>query len=126
MERVKFSKEYIFRASPTILYKFLITPDGLIRWFCDEVHIQGDTFLFGWEGSEEEVELIEDVEDELLRFHREDADEETEYYEYALSRSPVTGETILIITDYCDDDEVTDQIQLWDTLMERLRSVTGG
>lgn len=126
MERVKFTKEFIFRASPTILYQFFTTPDCLIRWFCDEVHINGDTYTFSWDGFEEEAELIEDVENELLRFHREESEDEKEYYEFKMKRSPVTGETILLITDYCDDDEVEDQKQLWATQMERLRSVTGG
>jgi uncharacterized protein YndB with AHSA1/START domain len=126
MERVKFTKEFIFRASPAILYQFFTTPDCLIRWFCDEVHINGDVYTFSWDGFEEEAELIEDVENELLRFHREESDDEKEYYEFKMKRSPVTGETILLITDYCDDDEIEDQKQLWATQMERLRSVTGG
>ena len=77
-------------------------------------------------GTEEEAELIEDLENELLRFHWEDADDEREYLEFNMARSPVTGETILVITDYCDDDEVEDQKQLWETQMKALRGVTGG
>lgn len=126
MERVKFSKEFIFRASPAILYQFLTTPDCLIRWFCDEVHINGAVYSFIWDGSEEEAELIEDIEDELLRFHWEDSDDESEYLEFRMSRSPVTGETIMVITDYCDADEVEDQEKLWASQMESLRSTTGG
>jgi uncharacterized protein YndB with AHSA1/START domain len=126
MERVKFSKEFIFRASPAILYQFLSTPDCLIRWFCDQVHINGRMYTFEWNGAEEEAELIEDLEEELLRFHWEDADDEREYLEFNMDRSPVTGETILVITDFCDADEVEDQKQLWVTQMEALRGVTGG
>ena len=126
MERVKFSKEFMFRASPAILYQFLSTPDSLIRWFCDQVRIQGRMYIFEWNGSEEEAELIEDIEEELLRFHWEEADDEREYLEFNIDRSPVTGETILVITDFCDADEVEDQKQLWATQMEALRSVTGG
>ena len=59
MERVKFSKEFIFRASPAILYQFLSTPDCLIRWFCDQVHINGRMYTFEWNGAEEEAELID-------------------------------------------------------------------
>lgn len=125
MERVQFEMEFIFRASPTILYKFLTTPSTLIRWFCDEVDIQGDTFTFVWSGSEEVAELIDDIEDERVRFEWEDADE-GEYLEFRMEKSPVTGETILTITDFCDSDEVDDQKQLWETQIAQLRTETGG
>ena len=58
MERVKFTVEHIFRASPTILYKFFTTPACLLRWFCDEVDIQDTTFTFSWDGAEEVAEII--------------------------------------------------------------------
>ncbi|MEM1327732.1 MAG: START-like domain-containing protein [Bacteroidota bacterium] len=126
MERVKIDMEYIFRASPAMLYKFFTEPAQLIRWFCDEVDIDGNTYTFVWEGSEEVADLIEDEEDSRLRFQWEDADDDDEYYELRMNRSPVTGETILEITDFCDDDEVDDQRQLWDNQMAQLRQEIGG
>ena len=126
MERVKINLEFIFRASPKILYQFFTTPSTLIRWFCDEVDIQGDTYTFVWSGSEEVAELIDDIEEERLRFKWEDADDEEEYFEVRFNRSPVTGETILEITDFCDDDEIDDQTQLWESQIARLRQETGG
>jgi uncharacterized protein YndB with AHSA1/START domain len=125
MDRVKFTSEFIFRASPNILYKFLTSPDLLIRWFCDEADINGREFVFTWEGSEEKAILIENIEDSLVRMQWEEEDDK-EYLEYRMSRSPVTGETILNITDFCDDDEVADQKQLWETQIQRLKSATGG
>lgn len=125
MERVQIDMEFLFRASPTILYKFLTTPSTLIRWFCDEVDIQGDTYTFVWSGSEEVAELIDDIEDERVRFEWEEADE-GEYLEFRMGKSPVTGETILSITEWCDSDEVDDQKQYWETQMNQLRKETGG
>ncbi|MEO0340229.1 MAG: START-like domain-containing protein [Bacteroidota bacterium] len=43
-----------------------------------------------------------------------------------MTRSPVTGETILEVTDHADDDEVEDQKALWDSQIEKLRTETGG
>lgn len=126
MERAKLDLEFIFRASPTILYKFLTTPDCLIRWFCDEVDISGSIYTFVWSGAEETAELVEDVEDERVRFKWEEADDDEEFLEFRLSRSPVTGETIFEITDYCDDDEMEDQKQLWESQIKQLRIETGG
>lgn len=127
MEKVKYTGEFIFRASPTILYKFFTVPGNLIRWYCDEVDIQGNTYTFSWEGEEEVAELVEDIENERLRFKWEDADTEEEYFEYAMSVSPVTGETILEVTDFVDEEgDLPDQQQFWETIMQRLRASTGG
>lgn len=126
MERVKIELEFIFRASPTILYQFFTSSSHLVRWFCDEVNITGNTYSFMWSGSEEEAELIESEENERLRFRWLDADDEEEYLEVRLNRSPVTNETILNITDYCDDDEVEDQRQLWESQIKQLKRETGG
>ncbi|MFT4758854.1 MAG: hypothetical protein ACI9XO_001956 [Paraglaciecola sp.] len=125
MDRVSINLEFIFRASPAILYQFFTTPAALIRWFCDDVDISKNTYSFYWDGAEEVAELIENVENERLRFEFEDY-EDGEYLEFRMSRSPVTGETIFEITDYCDDDEVADQKQLWENQIGKLRQETGG
>lgn len=126
MERVKLELEYLFKASPTILYKFLTTPSCLTRWFCDDVDIQSNTFTFFWTEYEEVAYLIDDAEEERLRFQWEESESEEEYLEFRISESPVTGETILEITDFCDDDEVDDQRQYWDNQMAGLQKETGG
>ncbi len=126
MERVSFDVEYLFRASPTILYKFFTTPSAIIRWFCDEVDIEGEIYTFSWDGSDEIAEMIDDIEDERVKFKWEDADTDEEYWEIRFSKSPVTGETILEITDFCDEDEVDDQRQFWDSQIKKLRIATGG
>ncbi len=125
MERVSFEMEFLFRASPTIIYKFLTTPACLVRWFCDSVDIQEDTFTFEWNGSEEVAFMIDDIEEERLRFHWEEA-EDGEYLEFRMEISPVTNETILSMTDFCDADEVEDQKQLWSNQMDTLRREMGG
>ena len=124
--RVPFDMEFLFRASPTILYTFLTTPACLIRWFCDEVDINDDVYTFSWEGSEENAELIDDIEDERLKFRWEEAESDEEYFEFRISKSPVTGETILHITDWADDDEVEDQKELWESQLKVLRAEMGG
>ena len=125
MQRVSFKLEFLFRASPAIVYKFLSTPGCLIRWFCDEVDIQGTQFTYSWDGSEEVANVIEDIEAELLRFRWDHAETDEEYLEYALQKSPVTGETILEITDFCDEDEVEEQKQLWETQIQQLKRAMG-
>jgi len=125
MKRVPIDLEFLFRASPAMLYKFLTTPACLVRWFCDEVEITKSEFIFIWEGAEEGAELVEDREDECVKFEMDEY-EDDEYLQFRLSKSPVTNETIMEIRDYCDEDEVDDQKQLWESQIERLRREVGG
>lgn len=125
MPRKSIEMEFLFRASPTILYNFLTTPACLVRWFCDGVDIQGETFIFSWSESEEVAYLIDDIEDERIRFRWDNADGD-EYLEFRMDISPVTNETILYITDFCDSDEEDDQRQLWENQINMLRRETGG
>ena len=117
--------EYIFRASPAILYQFFTTPSCLIRWYCDEVDINGEKFSFIWDGYPEDAELLESVENEKLRF-KWDESEEGAYFEIRMSKSPVTSETILEITDVIEPHEVEEQKLLWESQIKKLRQETGG
>ena len=117
--------EFICRASPAIIYSFLTTPATLVRWFCDEVDIQDDVYTFSWQGSEEIAVLEDDIEEERVRFVWEDA-EDDEYLEFRMYKSDVTNETVLEITDYCDEGEEDEQQDYWASLVQILRKETGG
>ncbi len=126
MKRVHYKFEYLFKASPTILYQFLTDPSCLIRWFCDEVDVTGDVYTFRWGETEEIAVVVDDFEEELFRLHWENADADQEHLDFKISTSDVTGDTILHIRDYCDANEVNDLQRYWDALMTRLRAVCGG
>ncbi len=125
MERTAITIEYLLRTSPTILYQFFTTPSNLVRWFCDEVDIQGDIYTFAWSGNDEVAHLVDDIEEELVKFVWLDEDREGEYLQFKISTSPVTAETILEITDFCDANEVQEQKDLWNTQIKLLKKETG-
>ncbi len=130
MSRQKIQLEFLMKASPAILYDFFTDPTYLTRWFCDEVDVQEDAegkkYIFVWSGSEEVAFLIEAEEAHFVRFQWEDAEDEEEFLEFRMTKSPITGETILEITEFCDEDEVDDQTQFWNSLIEKLRRQAGG
>jgi uncharacterized protein YndB with AHSA1/START domain len=126
MERVTVELEFLFRASPTILYQFLTTPSCLVRWFSDKVDIDGEDYKFTWAGFTERAELVDDFEEELLRFRWEEAENDDEYLEFHISTSPITNETILKIKDVCDADEVEDQKSYWESNIKKLKNAIGG
>jgi len=126
MRREKIEMEFIFRASPAILYTFLTTPACIVRWFCDEVDIQDDVFTFVWEGSEEKADMADDIEEERVRFKWHEAGSPEEYLEFKMYKSNITNETVMELTDWCDDDEVDEQKDLWQEQMKKLRVEVGG
>lgn len=125
MKRTSFEMEFIFKASPAVLYTFLTTPACLVRWFCDKVDINSEVYTFSWDGSEEDAEMIDDIQEERVRFRWLDADRR-EYLEFRMYKSDVTNETVLELTDFCDDDEVDSQKDLWTSQMNTLRTECGG
>ena len=126
MSRVKIDMEFIFKASPRIIYQFLTLPENLVRWFADGVDINEDEYTFTWEGSEETAIIIDDIEEERLRFKWLDSGEEDEYFEFRMYKSDITRQTILEITDFCDKDESDEQRDLWGQQIEELHNACGG
>lgn len=124
MDRVQFTIEFLFRASIPGVYQFLTTPSNIVRWFCDEVDVTGTTFTYSWDGAEEVAELVEDVENERLRFVWEEG-EDGEFLEFLIGKSPITGETTLKITAYCDDDEVEEEKDLWEKQITKMKKEMG-
>lgn len=94
-------------------------------WFCDTVDIEHDVFTFSWDGSEEVAELIDDIEEERLKFIWEDAIS-GEFLEFRMYKSEMTNETILEITDFADSNEVAEQKDMWSSQIEELRGACGG
>jgi uncharacterized protein YndB with AHSA1/START domain len=126
MKRSKVEMEFIMRASPTLIYQFVTTPACLIRWYCDEVEINEDLFSFTWNGNIEDAEMVDDIEDERVRYKWLDADNEKEYFEFRSYRSDVTQETILEITDYCDQGDEKSTRDWWAQKVNTLKQECGG
>ena len=126
IKRTQFKTEFIFRASPTIVYQFLTNPACLVRWFCEEIDVNGTVYTFHWDGDEQVATLVEDWEDELLRFEWEDAPSPNEYLEMNISKSGITEETVLNITDFCDENDDKNDRMLWESQIAQMRGAMGG
>ena len=126
MDRTSFTQEFLFRASPTIVYRFLTTPDCLIRWFCDECKIIDDKYIFEWDGSEEQAELIAKKADERVRFKWLESEDDDSFFEIRIQVDALTKDVSLIVTDFADDeDEVEEAKQLWENQIDELKHTIG-
>lgn len=114
-----YTLEYPVRCSPSILYEFLSTPAGLQEWFADRVDERDTIFSFTWEGSTDKAEIVEGEEEKYIRFHWLHAPKD-EYFEFAIEKSEVTNQTILVIKDFADKKEIADQSRLWDYQVKEL------
>jgi len=125
MARKQINLEYIFRASPAIVYSFVTTPECLVRWYCDDVDIVNDVYTFFWSNNAEIAYMIDDIEEERVRYRWKNA-VENEYLEFRIYKADITNETILEVTDFCDEDEEDEIRDLWNTLMVEMKKETGG
>jgi uncharacterized protein YndB with AHSA1/START domain len=124
MKKSLYTLEFPVRCSPAILYEFLSTANGLQEWFADKVDQKGETFLFTWNGNTDEAERLSFTENKCVRYRWEYSDDE-EYFEFKISQSPVTNETILLISDFADKAEMKDQEQLWESQVSDLKHRIG-
>jgi uncharacterized protein YndB with AHSA1/START domain len=120
----KFELEYSINSAPKILYPRLSTPGGLAEWFADDINIRGNVYTFIWDGSEQEAELVTKKENQLVRFQWVDSDDDS-YFEFKIRKDELTREVALVITDFAEDDEKEEAIDLWDTQIAELKHALG-
>ena len=121
----KYELEYTINSSPKVLFNRLSTPGGLSEWFADDVNLRGSVFSFIWEETEQLAEVIQRKDNKYIRFHWIGDDDDCSYFEFRLNQDELTGDVSLLITDFADEDEKDDAIDLWDTQISELKHVIG-
>ncbi len=122
--RKKVELEYPMNSMPGLLYSRLSTPGGLSEWFADDVNLRGNVFTFIWENVEEKARVVQKKENRYIRFKWMNCNDEC-YFEFRIKQDELTGDVALIITDYAEDSEKEDAIDLWDTQVAKLKHVIG-
>jgi uncharacterized protein YndB with AHSA1/START domain len=121
----KFELEYAINSSPKVLFNRLSTPGGLAEWFADDVNLRGGIYTFIWEKSEQQAEMVQRKDNKYIRFRWVDEEDQESYFEFRLNQDELTGDVSLMITDFAEDDETTDAVDLWDTQIAELKHVIG-
>lgn len=116
--------------SPNIIWPLLSTPEGFAKWVADDVTLDGETLTFVWGSlwSHHEVRtarLLEKKDFEYVRFRWCDDDHKDTYWELRIEKSDLTGDYILIITDFAIDGDVSTIEDIWDGSLEELHRATG-
>lgn len=117
----EFKMEFAVRTTPKLLYTLISTPEGLSRWFADNVIMDDDLFLFIWEGSEQKARLVQFKENEFVRFEWLDDFHQGYMFEMHIHKGEVSSELALIITDYAEPSEKDFYQRLWITQVRQLQ-----
>ncbi len=123
--KIKYELEYTFNTSPNFLYSRLSTPEGLSEWFADNVNLIRGKFQFIWEGAEQEATVIQKKTNKFIRFHWEDDEDQENYFEFRIHTDELTGDVALLITDFAEEEEKDDAIDLWDSQISELKHGIG-
>lgn len=125
--KIKYQLEYVINTAPKLLYSRLTTPSGLAEWFADDVHIKGQNFIFIWDKIEQEAKVILKKPNEYIRFKwlDDESDDKEIYFEFLITKEELTGDVALIITDFADDDEISQSSELWDKQITVLKRALG-
>ena len=125
--KVQYELEYPMNCSPKVLFPRISTPEGLAEWFADDVTSDGETFIFTWDKIVLKARLLCIKENRMARFEwiDKDQDKTRNYFEFKINVEELTGDVALLITDFAEPDEKEDAIYLWDTEIQRLKSVLG-
>jgi len=121
----QFELEYIINSSPRVLYNRLSSASGLSEWFADNVTVRGKIYTFIWERTEQNAELICRKDSKYVRFHWMDDEDKNSYFEFKINIEEITGDVALLITDFAEEDEKEDSIDLWDSQIAELKHVIG-
>jgi len=97
-----------------------------VQWFADKADLNGELYTFTWNGDEQEAEVLSFDEDEYVKLHWLDDEDDKAYFEYRIKKNEITGETILYITDFAYKEDINDSIELWESQLDDLKVCIGG
>lgn len=128
-QRIHIEKELKCKSN-NIIWPLLSTPEGLKKWIADDVTRDGDRVTFTWGelwGNHEirSAEVREESKGERIRFVWDDDDDEDAFWELGLEWSDITGDFILIITDFAYEEDMDSIYDIWDQNLEQLHMNTG-
>jgi hypothetical protein len=125
--KTRYELEYPLKCSIKVLFPRLSTPEGLAEWFADDVNAEGDIYTFEWGPTMAKAKMSILRDNKLVRFNwiEDDIYSEENFFEFRINIEELGGDLALIISDLVVPDEIDDAESLWDTEIQRLKSILG-
>lgn len=118
--------EFVLQECPVgNLWDLIATGYGLGQWFADDAtKTDDDQIVFRW-GDHEQIADIRNIKQgEYIRLHWQD-DPERQYFELRMTKSELTNQVTLRITDFATEKDMDDEKQLWEHSISQLCRVLG-
>lgn len=131
MNKKKISIEHELKCrSERIIWPLISTPAGLAKWIADEVSANGNVMTFTWgeTWAAHEVRratVLQVLEPCLIRFRWEDEPNPDAFLELKIEKGDITGDFILVITDFAQPDDEDTLRDIWAANLEQLHRSTG-
>lgn len=125
MSKEKISIEYPMKGSAAMIWRYIGTVAGLSPWFADKTEAVGKSIIFRWGKTETRTAHIVTQRNGVYVKMRWDDEDPNTYFEMRIAYNELTREHTLVVTDFADKGETTDQIDLWDSQIEVLRRLSG-
>ncbi len=126
MAKEKYSIEFpLGTVSPSVLWGYIGTPNGLSNWFADDVTHVGKHFTFIWNKIPQEAEQTGCRTGVFIRFKWKEDEGQRVYFEFKISQNELTGGTVLEITDFAEPEDRIDSIDLWGSQVDNLKRRVG-
>lgn len=128
-EKVHFER-VLKSKSPNIIWPLLSTQEGLSKWIADDVKLVDGRFVFTWGdvNNAHEIRMADIIgrkDFEYMRFRWAEERFEETYWELRMDKSELTGEYMLLITDFALDYDFDTLEDIWDANLENLYRKTG-
>lgn len=121
-----FTVEIPVKCSPNILFDFLSTSSGLQEWFADNVVSRGNEFTFSWFGMDDAKATLFEIEEFVFVKFKWHNSPPNEYFEFRITHTEISDQTVLLINDFAEKNDIKDQKTLWEyqakELLHRLGS----
>ena len=116
--------EFTMKCSVALLYEFVTKAEYLGQWFADSCDSKGDDYVFVWDGYSQFAEIIDNADNEFVRYYFKDMPDD-EYFEFRIDSTEISGDTIFRVIDFADPAEIKDAQKLWESQVRTLRHVLG-
>jgi hypothetical protein len=126
-----FTADYEMHASVKMLFPYISSASGLGEWLADNVTISPEKiFTFHWDNEEHQAKLSNIRTNHFAKFEylpeNTEDQEDPSYFELRLELDELTQLTYLKISDYSDFGDMGELQDVWDGLVENLKTVVGG
>ncbi|MCP9611485.1 START-like domain-containing protein [Coprobacter tertius] len=126
MKKEKYIVEYsLNNVSPSVLWTYIGTVNGLADWFADDVVADGKLYTFYWNKTPQQAMQTTFRVGNFIRFHWLDDEDTKTYFEFRINVAELTGNVVLEITDFAEEGEKQDSIELWNNQVNTLKRVLG-